>query len=83
MAMNASEVRDTARVLNISPTTVIKALKNRTCARASESCPARGPDPAQIEVERWREDKLAKYSGLSSERDDMWSNVRRKSNPRW
>ena len=29
MAMNASGVRDTARVLHISPTTVIKELKKR------------------------------------------------------
>ena len=35
MAMNASGIRDTARVLKISPTTVIKELKkrNRTCNR--------------------------------------------------
>ena len=30
MAMNASGMRDTARVLHISPTTVIKELKKRT-----------------------------------------------------
>jgi len=29
MAMNASGIRDTARVLKISPTTVIKELKKR------------------------------------------------------
>ena len=29
MAMNASGIRDTARVLHISPTTVIKELKKR------------------------------------------------------
>ena len=29
MAMNASGVRDTARVLHVSPTTVIKELKKR------------------------------------------------------
>src|SRR4030095_13426444 len=35
MAMNASGIRDTARVLHISPTTVLKELKkrNRTCNR--------------------------------------------------
>ena len=30
MAMNASGIRDTARVLHVSPTTVIKELKKRT-----------------------------------------------------
>jgi transposase-like protein len=29
MAMNASGIRDTARVLHISPTTVLKELKKR------------------------------------------------------
>jgi transposase-like protein len=30
MAMNGSGIRDTARVLKISPTTVIEALKKRS-----------------------------------------------------
>jgi transposase-like protein len=35
MAMNASGIRDTARVLHVSPTTVISELKKRrlTCTR--------------------------------------------------
>jgi len=33
MAMNASGIRDTARVLHVSPTTVIKELKKK-----SQSC---------------------------------------------
>ena len=35
MAMNASGIRDTARVLHVSPTTVIKTLKkkSRGCSR--------------------------------------------------
>jgi transposase-like protein len=35
MAMNASGIRDTARVLHVSPTTVIKELKkrNRSCSK--------------------------------------------------
>jgi len=35
MAMNGSGIRDTARVLHVSPTTVIKELKKRhfTCNR--------------------------------------------------
>ena len=33
MAMNASGIRETARVLHISPTTVIKELKKRGCSR--------------------------------------------------
>jgi len=30
MAVNASGIRDTARVLHVSPSTVIKELKKRT-----------------------------------------------------
>ena len=37
MAMNASGIRDTARVLHVSPTTVLKELKKRTSAPVSES----------------------------------------------
>ena len=33
MAMNASGIRDTARVLHVSPTTVINALKKRHLTR--------------------------------------------------
>jgi hypothetical protein len=40
-------------------------------------------NPQQIEVEVWREDELARHRGLSSELDEMWSYVARKSNPRW
>src|SRR5215217_8013431 len=37
MAMNAGGIRDTARVLHVSPTTVIKELKKRAGVAASES----------------------------------------------
>src|SRR5262245_58373727 len=37
MAMNASGIRDTARVLHVSPTTVIKELKKKAVAATGES----------------------------------------------
>jgi len=37
MSLNGSGIRDTARVLKISPTTVINTLKKRTCAHRGES----------------------------------------------
>ena len=40
-------------------------------------------NPQQVEVEIWRDDELARRRGLSSALDEMWSYVRRKSNPRW
>src|SRR6184192_3341413 len=42
MALNASGIRDTARVLHVSPTTVIKELKKRAGVAAGESCSAGG-----------------------------------------
>ena len=36
-AMNASGIRATARVLHVSPTTVIKELKKGTCAAPGEA----------------------------------------------
>jgi transposase-like protein len=43
MAMNASGIRDTARVLHVSPTTVIKELKKRIAAAAGESGSVKAP----------------------------------------
>src|SRR5262252_9345064 len=39
MAMNASGIRDTARVLHVSPTTVIKALKKTRAAKSAGVSP--------------------------------------------
>ena len=40
-------------------------------------------NPEQVEVEILRADELDQRRGLSSELDEMWSFVARKSNPRW
>jgi insertion element IS1 protein InsB len=40
-------------------------------------------NPEQVEVEICRADALDERRGLSSELDEMWSFVARKSNPRW
>ena len=40
-------------------------------------------NPQQVEVEIWRADELEVRRGLSSELEEMWSYVARKSNPRW
>ena len=45
MAMNASGIRDTARVLHVSPTTVLKELKKGTCTRPGESDSVAAPPP--------------------------------------
>ena len=40
-------------------------------------------NPEQVEGKMWRADKLEVHRGLSSELDEMWSYVAKKSNPRW
>ena len=40
-------------------------------------------NPEQVEVAICRADDLDEHRGLSSELDEMWSFVTRKSNPRW
>ena len=39
--------------------------------------------PEHVEVEIWRADELAQRRGLTSERDEMWSYVGKKAEPRW
>jgi len=39
--------------------------------------------PEHAEGELWRADALEVRRGFSSELDEMWSYVARKSNPRW
>src|SRR4029450_12663738 len=84
MAMNASGIRDTARVLHVSPTTVIKELKKKE----PELQPVNHAvlavvNPEQVEVEIWRADELEVRRGLSSELDEMWSFGQAKAHPRW
>jgi transposase-like protein len=45
MAMNASGIRDTARVLHVSPITVLKELKRGTCPPAGEWDSIEAPAP--------------------------------------
>ena len=40
-------------------------------------------NPEQVQVEIWRADELDQCHGLTSELDEMWASVAKKSNPRW
>ena len=40
-------------------------------------------NPEQVEMEIWRSDELEVRRGLTSELDEMWSYVAKKSQPRW
>ena len=84
MAMNASGIRDTARVLHVSPTTVIKELKKRnlTLQQVNKTV-LQYLHPEHVEIEMCRADELAQRRGLTSELDEMWSYVGKKAEPRW
>ena len=56
--MNASGIRDTARVLHVSPTTVINELKKESELQPVNHVLLAILNPEQIEVEIWRVDEL-------------------------
>ena len=76
MAMNGSGIRDTARVLQISPTTVIEELKKKApkLEQVNRSRLAHRPSPtAPVMVVRVE----------AAECDEMWSFVGSKAQQRW
>ena len=84
MAMNASGMRDTARVLHGSPTTVIKALKKKAPElQLVHHAVLAVLHPEHVEVAIWRADALEVRRGLRSELDAMWSVMQAKAHPRW
>jgi insertion element IS1 protein InsB len=83
MALNASGVRDTARVLHVSTTTVIKELKKGPDIQQVNEAMLQHLPPEHVEVEICRAEELAQRRGLTSELDEMWSYVGKKAEPRW
>jgi IS1 family transposase/transposase-like protein len=76
LSLNASGVRDTARVLRISTDTVLRALRKKEAALASvNSVLLRTIDPAEIVVD-------IEQAG-EAEVDEMWSCVGKKGHQRW
>jgi IS1 family transposase/transposase-like protein len=76
MSLNASGVRDTARVLHISTDTVLNALRKKAAALESVNTAllrTLNPDDIVVHVERAGE----------AEMDEMWSFVGKKKEPRW
>jgi insertion element IS1 protein InsB len=76
MSLNGSGIRDTARVLKISPTTVINALKEKEPALTSVNQPLLDtvhPDEVDMMIQRVEE----------AEVDEMWSYMGKKREPRW
>jgi insertion element IS1 protein InsB len=76
MSLNGSGIRDTARVLKISPTTVINELKKKEAALISVNEPLLNAlFPRDVEVIIRRADE--------AEVDEMWSFVGKKKEQRW
>jgi IS1 transposase/InsA-like protein len=76
MRLNGSGIRDTARVLKISPTTVIKTLKKKEPTLTSVNRPLLNtlyPDEVDMVIQQ----------AEKAEVDEMWSYVGKKREPRW
>jgi insertion element IS1 protein InsB len=75
MSLNASGIRDTARGLRISTDTVVRELKKQEAALESVNTALLRPrNPAEVAVDLERAGE--------AERDEMWSFVGNKGNPR-
>ena len=89
MSLNGSGVRDIARVLHVSPSTVIRELKKKKPQlQAVNQKLLETVQPEQVEVEIYQveeeEGEEEPEPGIeSSELDEMWSFVGNKKNPRW
>jgi hypothetical protein len=76
MSLNASGIRDTARVLHISPNTVLHELRKKEAALESVNkalLRTLHPDEIPVNIERAGE----------AEMDEMWSFVGKKGHQRW
>ncbi|WP_420825861.1 IS1 family transposase [Thiocystis violacea] len=78
MALNGSGIRDTARVLNVSQTTVINEIKKKESSLSSVN---------EIALEKLKLSEITveiqKVEAIEAELDEMWSYVQCKEKPRW
>jgi IS1 family transposase/transposase-like protein len=78
MAINGSGIRDTSRVLEISPTTVISTLKKAEKLTQNVNIKLlEKKSKENIEID------VVPMNTLDIELDEMWSFVQKKSNQRW
>jgi insertion element IS1 protein InsB len=75
MSLNGSGIRDTVRMLQISPTTVINELKKGAMLTSFNTPLVNTLHPNNVEIHTDRINEAAV--------DEMWSFVRRKHEPRW
>jgi insertion element IS1 protein InsB len=79
MSLNGSGIRDTARVLKISPTTVIEAIKKESAISCVNEALLGQLDPSTLTVELREHSEAVE----EAECDEMWSFVRSKEQQRW
>lgn len=77
MALNGSGIRDTARVLKISPTTVIEHLKKKPQLKVVNQSRLAQLDLSKTTIE------LGQWQNPEAEADEMWSFVQSKQQQRW
>jgi len=78
MAINGSGIRDTARVLEISPTTVINELKKKeSCLESVNRAVLNSVNPQEVVVD------IQNVEDPEAELDAMWSYVQSKEHQRW
>jgi len=87
MSFNGSGVRDIARVLHVSPSTVIRELKKKKphlqAVNQKLLLPVQ-PEQVEVEIHKVEEEEEELDAGIeSSELDEIWSFVGNKKNPRW
>lgn len=86
MTLNGSGVRDIARVLYTSPTTVINELKKLVHLKPVNQKLLQQLKPEEVEVDIIQAEVTQEQQGNGveeSELDEMWSYVGKKANPRW
>jgi len=76
-------VRDIARVLHVSPTTVIQELKKLVLLKPVNQRLLEWLKPESVEVDIVRAEELEVTGFEESELDKMWSYVGKKTNRRW
>ncbi len=83
MTLNGSGVRDIARVLSVSTSTVMRELKKLADLKPLNQKLLSQLAPQQVEVIIEKVEAELKCEVEGSELDEMWSYVSKKSNPRW
>ncbi|MEP0750289.1 IS1-like element transposase [Trichocoleus sp. AS-A1] len=84
MALNGNGIRDTARVLHVSPSTVIGEFKKKEHTLQQVNLQGlKQLNPEKIKVDICLVQPPEALEGSESELDEMWSYVSKKSNPYW